>query len=313
MADTCCAGIPSNSDIAGIGTRINVYVTILLPALVPQGKRSNELLDGQFVNAIFYGLALLITALIQTIQDQLDLYHAVFVMQVLVSLVILHLYGAWKLVVDKRLDFKMYIAIAFQVLQVLIFVPWSYYVWANDSRFGPQPQCNYFVKYVLFFVTVRATVGWLRTLAFVVLAACVVVLVLLIVSLPILRERLQSALRPPPPVVRTFFQRIFDAVFPPTSTRWDAFNERRRRIWSAGVKLFQRIFWVLSILFAILSIATIELIVHRNHSIVLSGENDWGFGQIVSAFLILPIVIEVLAIFKKDRSGGRELEHLHSQ
>ena len=106
MANKC---INSNSDIAGIGvslrfttdstrnsnywlttshwqTRINFYVTILLSALAPEREYTNELMDGLYKNSIIYGLGLVMTAVIQTLQEQLDLYHAIFVMQIIFSL-----------------------------------------------------------------------------------------------------------------------------------------------------------------------------------------------------------------------------------
>jgi hypothetical protein len=108
MADQC---IQSNADIAGIGvslrtsqstlfahrlpqTRINFYVTIVLTALIPENGRTTELLDGLYKNAVLYGLGLVLTAGIQTLQKQLDLYHAIFVMQIIFSLDFVYAYGA---------------------------------------------------------------------------------------------------------------------------------------------------------------------------------------------------------------------------
>jgi hypothetical protein len=45
-----------------------------------------------------------------------------------------------------------------------VFTIWLLYVWIKDSNFGSQPSCNNLVKYVLFFVDVRATATWLRVL-----------------------------------------------------------------------------------------------------------------------------------------------------
>lgn len=56
-------------------------------------ESTTELLDSLYLNAIFYGLAILITALVQTIQQQLDLYHAIIVMQLMLSLLFLHGFG----------------------------------------------------------------------------------------------------------------------------------------------------------------------------------------------------------------------------
>ena len=74
-------------------TRVNFYVTISLVALIPQSKHTIELVDSIYMNAIYYGLALVITVLVQTIQRQLDLYHAIFVMHMLVCFAILYGYG----------------------------------------------------------------------------------------------------------------------------------------------------------------------------------------------------------------------------
>ena len=45
------------------------------------------------MNGIFYGFAILITVLVQTIQGQLDLYHAVFVVHTLSGLLAFQIYG----------------------------------------------------------------------------------------------------------------------------------------------------------------------------------------------------------------------------
>jgi hypothetical protein len=58
----------------------------------------------------------------------------------------------------------MRIFIAVQTLSTLLFIAWLLYVWVKDSKFGSQPECNHLVKYVLFFVNVRATETWLRIL-----------------------------------------------------------------------------------------------------------------------------------------------------
>ena len=69
-------------------------MTILLISLLPETKLTTELLDGLYENTIFLGLGLVISAVIQTIQGQLDLYHAIFVMQIICSLDFVYVYGA---------------------------------------------------------------------------------------------------------------------------------------------------------------------------------------------------------------------------
>ncbi|KAH9167475.1 hypothetical protein EDB89DRAFT_122688 [Lactarius sanguifluus] len=379
MASTCCSGIVGNSDLVGIGTRVNLYVTILLSAIVlppPEGKEgpTTDLLDDLFTNSIFYGLAVLITAVVQTIQKRLDLYHALFVTQVLICLVLLHLYGAKRYITRRDDDrsvskLKMNITLAFQVLQVIILIPWVLYVWIKDERFGSQPECNHFVKYVFFFVTVRATVGWLRILAFIGLAACAVGLVIVLVMALKLKEDIDRIFRrasqenPPGPLgfvsdaLNGISNRLWSAstglagvplvgpvvgsvpalyamAFRASSTAVTAFSnlfpdpntgvkEKLKRLkdkWEGRIKRVGRVFWVFSILAAIYSVVTMELIVHRNHPIIRdSSENEWGFGQIASVILILPIVIDVLAVwFKRDEpsdtaSGSSSTRPLEKQ
>ena len=50
-------------------------------------------MDELYINAVFYGFALLITVLVQTIKGQLDLYHAIFMIHLLSSLAIFQFYG----------------------------------------------------------------------------------------------------------------------------------------------------------------------------------------------------------------------------
>ncbi len=166
------------------------------------------------MNAIFYGFALLITVLVQTIQGQLDLYHAIFVMHMLLCLTVLHIYGMTcvpiriyyrllirdentgikRFIFANRFGLKMKITIAFQVLQVLIiFIPWTLYVWIKGSRFGAQPECNNLVKYVFFFVTVRATVGWLRIMFIVCFATSVLAWLVCLGTVPFVWHDLMVA------------------------------------------------------------------------------------------------------------------------
>lgn len=196
MHSLCYSAI-YRSDPLTFKTRFNLYVTILLAALIPDSDKTTELLDDLYMNAIVYSLAILITALVQTFQGQLDLYHAIIVMQMQV---IIHVYG--KACVYMRVKYRVLICredtgtarfllahgfnakrmmtIAIQAFELLlIFVPWLLYLWIKDSRFGAQPECNDFVKYVLVFVTFRATVGWIRILAFI----WVAVIVLMVVGL----------------------------------------------------------------------------------------------------------------------------------
>jgi hypothetical protein len=61
--------------------------------LFPENELTSDVLNGLYQNAVFYDLALVLTAVIQTLQKQLDLYHTISVMQIILSLHSIHSYG----------------------------------------------------------------------------------------------------------------------------------------------------------------------------------------------------------------------------
>ena len=73
-----------------------------MTAFTPENEHTEELLEELYKNAILYGFSLVVTAVIQTMQGQLDLYHAIFVMQIIFSLDFVYLYGAVGLPSDYR-------------------------------------------------------------------------------------------------------------------------------------------------------------------------------------------------------------------
>ncbi|KAN0132212.1 hypothetical protein V8E53_009978 [Lactarius tabidus] len=280
MADASCPGIISNPDIVGIGTRINFYVTILLAAAIPQNKYTRELLDELYINAVFYGLAILITVLVETIKRQLDLYHAIFVIHMLSCLTVLQFYGFSRFLLAKRIDFKLKMTLLIQICQVLIVLPpWLLYVWIKDSRFGAQPECNHLVKYVFFFVTVRATVNWLRIVFLVGISLGVFYVLISLRSIPSLHKALSAG---------------------PEQASDEAPGEALDTEPVPIISL-SRILWISSVILAVYGIVTTELIVHRNRPYVQDGENAWGFGQVISVLLLMPIFMEIVAVLKKVR------------
>jgi hypothetical protein len=55
-------------------------------------------------------------------------------------------------------------AVVVQFVSVITFTTWGLYVWATVNNFGSGTNsiCNDHIKYVIFFVSVRATAPWLR-------------------------------------------------------------------------------------------------------------------------------------------------------
>ena len=79
-------------------------------------------------------------------------------------------------IVAWRYSLRRQITLALQLLQVLfIFPSWTLYVWIKGAAFGSQPECSHLITYVLLFVTIRATVNWLRIIfmAFISLTICI--------------------------------------------------------------------------------------------------------------------------------------------
>lgn len=123
------------------------------------------------------------TVLVRTIKGQLDLYHAIFVMHMLVFFSVIQLDGmsCVPMGIDRYLSETKkyrhqhiyletwlqtgydYVVQCFGIL--VIFPSWALYVWIKGSVFGSQPLCNDLVKYVFFFISVQGTVHWLRILA----------------------------------------------------------------------------------------------------------------------------------------------------
>jgi hypothetical protein len=147
--------------------------------------------DGIFGYSVIYILSLAITAFIRTIQNQLDLYHAILVMHIMFSIDTLtpdHILGMLcvhstmilKILTQEigqrkplwsKLNFRMKIFTLVQFFFFLIAIVWSLYVWIKGSNFGPQPSCNHLVRYAFFLVNVRATATWLRVLMTIVFLA----------------------------------------------------------------------------------------------------------------------------------------------
>jgi hypothetical protein len=64
---------------------------------------------------------------------------------------------------ESRIKFRRTQVIAvIQLFTTMVFTIWLLYVWIKDSHFGSQPECNNLVKYVFFFVSIRATTTWIR-------------------------------------------------------------------------------------------------------------------------------------------------------
>ncbi|KAF8294152.1 hypothetical protein DL93DRAFT_857345 [Clavulina sp. PMI_390] len=142
--------ILSNPDVSGIGI-----------------SRLNELRESLFFTAGLNGFALLLTAVIQTAYHTLDLYHAIVVIHQLTFLGVTTVPSS-----NYRASlFGIVYHITTTLATRILLASWSMYVWITAPTFGASlfasgdSHCNDSVKYVVFFVTIRATVPWARWLS----------------------------------------------------------------------------------------------------------------------------------------------------
>ncbi|KAI0058895.1 hypothetical protein BV25DRAFT_1187017 [Artomyces pyxidatus] len=283
---SCQGMIEANPDVSGIGIRVNFYVTILLIAAIPQTPHTHSLLGALYTNAGLAGLGLLITAIIQTAQGQLSLYHAIVVQHILFFLGI----GVSASGKYKWSTARIALTYAVTFATSVAYLAWALYMWVNVERFGPQAACNGNIKYVFFFVSVRATVPWLHKLWMASLiigafALLVSTLVGLGVHMCLARARDEEAL-----------DRIAEAQ-----------EEHGERHWTSYIVSFP-------LLSAIYATVVLELIVHRNRHVVdESQEEQWTFGQVLALVMIITSLNEVVHFFfgllsrsRKDRAADPE-------
>ena len=172
---------------------------MFLLAIVPQTPETVELLTSLYITAGTSGFGLLLTAIIQTAQHQLSLFHAIFILHILFFL------GTGVLPMGKcsalscpfvlcssplpthagRYHWttsRAAIGFLLQLLSFISLIAWGFYLWVDVKHFGSQPECNDQIKYVVFFFTVRATANWLRRVWIAIFAIpCVLAVVVLLV------------------------------------------------------------------------------------------------------------------------------------
>ncbi|KAH9175723.1 hypothetical protein EDB89DRAFT_1903552 [Lactarius sanguifluus] len=148
---TICKRIPSNPDISGIEIRTNFYVTVFITAVIPWRRSTERLINALNANAGLRvtGFGLLIAVIIQTFQNRLDLYHAIFMLHIMYFL------GVFKWTLT-----HIRLGAISQIMTLRAFFAWSIYVRANAVTFGSAPECNEKIKYILSYHSISATAPW---------------------------------------------------------------------------------------------------------------------------------------------------------
>ncbi|KAF8341134.1 hypothetical protein F5887DRAFT_919124 [Amanita rubescens] len=160
-----CTTIAANPDVSGIGIRVNLYMTMLLMALIPEIPGvTTPLLDVIANGAGISGVALLTTAMVETVKGQLSLYHAIFIIHMLYFTgVMVAPSGGYKGTMS-TLTIRAVVTIGLTYGCIMLFTGYAFYIWAKAPTFGRFSECNDEIKYIFFFHPVRATAIWLRKL-----------------------------------------------------------------------------------------------------------------------------------------------------
>lgn len=149
--------------------------------LTPEKEYTEELLSGIYKNSVINGLGLLFTAVIQTVQGRLDLYHAIVLIYILIFLIFVIMFGMYlrpfnhhsQELTGKRVgerlfawpsqtNFQMLIYLLMHAFCFILFSIWLWYVAIDGSRFGSQPSCNYLVKIAFFSTNIKTTEKWFK-------------------------------------------------------------------------------------------------------------------------------------------------------
>jgi len=266
---------------------------MVLLALIPQTKHTEELLNALYANAGIAGLGLLLTAIIQTAQKNMSLFEAIFVLHILFFLST----GASPMGKYHWTKGRVIMGVFLQFASVVAFLGWALFIWIHVKNFGSNPDCNDEIKYVIMFVTVRATAPWLRAfwIAILVVSAAGLLIkfaiqttVLFAVRRTVAEERAEETI--------SISRR---------STRTGAHSqaEAEAEAPTIGKPWYLKISIPL-LLSAIYATVNLELTVHRNEAKILSNgtnvgpgvvriDDSWQFGQVLAVVMIIANVNEI--------------------
>ncbi|KAF8330677.1 hypothetical protein F5887DRAFT_1178591 [Amanita rubescens] len=261
-----CTTIAANPDVSGIGIRVNLYMTMLLMALIPEIPGvTTPLLDVIASGAGISGVALLITAIVETVKGQLSLYHAIFIIHMLYFTgVMVAPSGGYKGTMS-TLTIRAVVTIGLTYGCIMLFTGYAFYIWAKAPTFGRFSECNDEIKYIFFFHPVRATAIWLRKLWMAILGISLAFLVVfpvmgLCCSMCGCYWTIQRTNRGPVTITDVISAYISQLAKPLT---------------------------------VVYGVVMLELYEKLNKHLLSSGEQQWTFGQIMALVQIISTVNEV--------------------
>jgi len=258
-------------------------------AVIPQTPHTEELLNALYANAGISGLGLLLTAIIQTAQNNLSLFEAIFTLHILFFLGT----GASPMGKYHWARSRVIMGVFLQFASVVAFTGWGLYLWVHVNDYGSNSDCNDQIKYVIMFITVRATVPWLRGL-------WIAALVLSAVGLMI-KFGVQA-------VVLFAMRRVAEEERAEETNSITGGSIRTGAQSHAEMEPVIGKPWYLKIsipllLSAIYSTINLELTVHRNEVRLRNGTNvggvvkiddSWQFGQVLAVVMIIANLNEMV-------------------
>lgn len=240
------------------------------------------------------GLALLGTAIYQTIHNQLTLFHAICVLHLLSLL-------GFGLVAQRNYEgggfYRWVVLGGLRVVVGLAFVALTAYIWLTAPTFGSQPECNASTVYVVFGVSLGAAEEVFRYVILALMATLAVgwavnMFVWVLLAKCCCGGGVWSGLRQTQKSSRDLeaLQRVLGRV----------------RVSDPRVKrdmVSSQVVWLLAHTGVnVYMIVTLEQTVARNR--LSPEEREWTFGQVLAVFVLLGVVVEVMNILLPKLDGA---------
>jgi hypothetical protein len=157
--------------------RVSFYILGFLTPFVARFHKSKEV-TSSFQNALgANSLAILISAVVQTVRHQLTLFHAICVIHLVTFLGLTTLSSKHD---NRRLSLRGIVGMILYFTFLLFFTGFNLYVWITAPTFGSQPNCNASTVYVLLGADIHPTDPAFRWL--IVAATCLTLLSIILFS-----------------------------------------------------------------------------------------------------------------------------------
>lgn len=291
--------IEANPDVTGTGIRASIYALCLASGVLKTiiqhvTTAQNHAEFSQSLNSALQlqGLALLGTAIYQTIHGQLTLFHAICVLHLLSLL-------GFGLVAQRTYEgggfYRWAVLGALRVVVGLAFVALTAYIWLTAPTFGSQPECNASTVYVVFGVSLRAAEDVFRYVILALMATLAVAWAVNMFVWALLAKcccgSVRSGLRQTQKTSRDLeaLQRVLGRVRV-ADPRFQRDMISSQFVWlliHTGVNVYM--------------IVTLEQMVARNR--LSPEEREWTFGQVLAVFVLLGVVVEVINILLPKLDG----------